>query len=433
MDRFGLKNSYPHLSNIYTAEAQTRDCGGVERDISQTAELVKKSFKDRDVSNDVEYIERIVQKCSVNIAKFGWGQGIFDYWKNTGYEAELDRAKEQIEHYSNYRDVSPELERFKKFSLKLKTPQNEISKYYSQYVSKGKKSEAIEGKNCQPTVDLRNDTLGEVRDQDSIGWCYAFASADLLTYRLGKKVSAVDFAMAYHDGIINNFLKKMGSGVQDFQGDYRDGLKVGIGKLKSKGGICLEENLRSEDNGYTNLMSNLVSIDNLKKKVAGTAFTNNCSTTVQKIFPTLPADEISKIAENSTRAEFMNALSDKACKPRIALNGLEADYRSKSLLGDTSEVMAEIDRQLSKKNPLTVAYDANFLYNRNHKGKFGGHTSAIFGRRFNPKNGECEYLIRNSWGRGCSSYDPYYTCEAGNIWLPKSVLSKGVVNVGFIK
>ena len=179
-------------------------CNGVEKRIQDTATSVKENFKDRDVSPDVDYIERLATTCKVNIAKFGWGRGLFDYWKNTGYEAEVDKAKEQLEQYANFRDVSPELERYKKFASRLKVNPQEINGYYSKYRNQGLASARAEEKKCQPAVDLRNQALGEVRDQDSIGWCYAFAGADLLTYKLGKKVSAVDVAMNYNDGWFNN-------------------------------------------------------------------------------------------------------------------------------------------------------------------------------------------------------------------------------------
>jgi hypothetical protein len=413
------------------AWSQSSSCRGVEDRIQDTATYVKKNFKEQDVAPDVEYIEQLATTCKVNIAKFGWGRGLFDYWKNTGYEAELDKAKEQSEYYAKFKDVSPELERYRRYASKLKMNPQEIDSYISKYRTQGLASARAEEKKCQPAIDLRNQALGEVRDQDSIGWCYAFAGADLLTYKLGKKVSAVDVAMNYNDGWFKNTLKRVGWGEQDFQGATPQGMGTAIDNTKAKGGACLEANLRSEDNGYSTIMSNLTEIDNLKKK-SGTLNSMTCPSVVQRVFPTIQAKEFLEISENASRATLISMLSDKACKPRLSLKGVEVEYTSPSFLGDTTEVLNQIDRQLSRKNILALAYNAQFLYDRNSK-KNGGHASTIVGRRFNKSNGECEYLVRNSWGRGCSSYDPYYTCEAGNIWIPKSVVSKGVINVSFIK
>ena len=52
-----------------------------------------------------------------------------------------------------------------------------------------------------PHVDLR-EALGPVRFQDDKSWCYAYTTADLLTYRFrkelnGERVSAVYTALTY--------------------------------------------------------------------------------------------------------------------------------------------------------------------------------------------------------------------------------------------
>lgn len=411
------------------AWSQLYSCNGVEKRILYSVTDVKNKFKDQDVSSEVDAIEMLATACKVNIAKFGWSRAYFDYWRNTGYKAELDKAKEQLEQYSNFRDAGPELERYKKYASKLNVNPQEINRYYSKYQNRGMASARVEEKKCQPAVDLRNSALGEVRDQDSIGWCYAFAAADLLTYKLGKKVSAADIAMNYNDGWYNNILKKVGLSEQDFAGSSPLGIEKAISNTKEKGGACLEKNFRSEDNGYSTIMSNLIEIDNIKKK-PGILNSITCSSVDQRVFPTIQAEDFLEITENTSRATLMSMLSDKACKPRISLKGIEVKYAT-PLRGDTTEVFNQVDKQLNQKNILAIAYNPKLLYDRNTK-KSGKHMSNIVGRRFNKNSGECEYLIRNSWGRGCRSYDSKYACEAGNIWLPKSVISKGLVNVSFI-
>ena len=37
----------------------------------------------------------------------------------------------------------------------------------------------------------------------------------------------------------------------------------------------------------------------------------------------------------------------------------------------------------------------------------------------NDKNNDCEYLIRNSWGKGCSPYQSN-ECENGMFWISES-------------
>jgi hypothetical protein len=45
-----------------------------------------------------------------------------------------------------------------------------------------------------------------------MGWCFAFAAADLASFKLGKAVSAADMAMSYHyDGYMAGLFRRLGS------------------------------------------------------------------------------------------------------------------------------------------------------------------------------------------------------------------------------
>jgi hypothetical protein len=57
-------------------------------------------------------------------------------------------------------------------------------------------------------LDLRDDFLGEVRNQKKISWCYAFAGADMLAhaYQIPEKISAADVAIAYNETKIGKIL-----------------------------------------------------------------------------------------------------------------------------------------------------------------------------------------------------------------------------------
>ncbi len=413
-----------------TAWSQSASCHGVENQIQDIATDVKKNFKERDVAPDVENIERLVTTCKVNIAKFGWGRGLFDYWKNTGYEAEVDKEKEQLEQYSNFRDVSPELARYKKYASLLKVNPQEINSYYSKYRNQGLASARAEEKKCQPVVDLRNEALGEVRDQDSVGWCYAFAAADLLTYKLGKKISALDIALTNNNSWINNLFLKLGYGEQDMDGGWApDAVK----NIKAAGGVCLEDKIKSQDNGYGSLFSALSTIHNYKK-TGSQDRSANCSQAVRTLFPGIDDKLFSEIAERSSQSSIVKMLQENACKKRINIDGINVRSTSAYFESGRKELFDVMDEQLGKrKNIVAISYNAELLYDRHYNGKLGGHASTVVGRRYNSKNGECEYLIRNSYGRGCSGYDPYLTCEEGNVWIPKSILVKGIRNVNYVE
>lgn len=52
----------------------------------------------------------------------------------------------------------------------------------------------------------------------------------------------------------------------------------------------------------------------------------------------------------------------------------------------------------------------------------GPHASLVVGRR-KTFFGRCQYLIRNSWGKGCDRYNFDWDCDDGNIWVDEETLT----------
>lgn len=151
-------------------------------------ESIKKSFDKRNVEYKVDRALAVLAKCDIPLSEFGLTPGVFNFWKKRGYQAEFKKAKKSIEYTSQFNPVPNEkLEKLNKFGKKL-DPNFDISQF-NHLIDAGNKSLIREKASCTP-VDNRNDKLGPVRNQDSIGWCYAFATADLLTHKLRQKVSA---------------------------------------------------------------------------------------------------------------------------------------------------------------------------------------------------------------------------------------------------
>ena len=90
---------------------------------------------------------------------------------------------------------------------------------------------------CSDVVNL-NPPLerDKPRNQDTIGWCYAYAAADLLGHALGKNVSAVSLAASLNDKPLFRIL-----GIKE--GGFID---AAISETMKKG-FCLEKDLPSED------------------------------------------------------------------------------------------------------------------------------------------------------------------------------------------
>ena len=95
-----------------------------------------------------------------------------------------------------------------------------------------------------------------------------------------------------------------------------------------------------------------------------------------------------------------------------------------------------INRVLEKGEPIYLAYHSSVLMNGinipnsvYYNSGESSHASVITGRRFNPETNKCEYLIKNSYGTGCSLYARNLECENGQIWLPEELL-EGCLQAG---
>ena len=126
------------------------------------------------------------------------------------------------------------------------------NKVYEDIVVPPKKNEppvkpVITGGKCSDKINQNEAVnLNNARNQDTVGWCYAYTAADLLSYRLKKRISAVSL---YNSG-------------QEIEQDIKSSESARGGDIKSsidsyltkKNGLCLEENLPSNDFKFLSLI-----------------------------------------------------------------------------------------------------------------------------------------------------------------------------------
>jgi hypothetical protein len=94
--------------------------------------------------------------------------------------------------------------------------------------------------------------------------------------------------------------------------------------------------------------------------------------------------------------------------------------------------------------PIAVAYCADVLVDRSATGvdpingkhsrvlctKTGLHASVVIGRRMS--GGQCQYLVKNSWGNQCNgngqyAYDSRHQCEGGKLWINGKDLTRNSI------
>lgn len=100
---------------------------------------------------------------------------------------------------------------------------------------------------CQ-YVDFR-EKLGEVRNQDGLGWCFAYVAADLFSAKLGRQVSAIDLSLNYYqsgagDKGSNRYLDL---GKNDSITNFDGGMGLYAMDVAAQRGVCLEEAVKSTD------------------------------------------------------------------------------------------------------------------------------------------------------------------------------------------
>jgi hypothetical protein len=287
--------------------------------------------------------------------------------------------------------------------------------------------------NCSAT-DLRH-SLGEVRDQGKVSWCYAFTAADNLayTFNLPEQISAADIALNYNESAWGRVMDT----VLDNGNPHETGFTKAALLQGMQDGYCPESVFPSENwNKVINGQRVSVKMSEAMKDIAQ-LHKNRANLTVTNLpfyfeFPNVgPAEFVSLLQTKKLRTFYSN-LRKLACKndrvPFDARWKVHMVFRNKN-------IFQRVNEQLNLGRLVAMDYDARILENRDHQGlKLSElHTSSIVGRRWNKERNTCEYLIRDSHGVQCSRYDARYECEQGNVWLGESEIYKNLTSIVFMR
>lgn len=244
----------------------------------------------------------------------------------------------------------------------------------------------IDRYNCSP-VDLRS-TLGPVRDQIA-GDCYAQTAADVASQAIfqshngvlkkNDRLSSTQMAYLYKKMMNENFTSD--------GGHVREALLA----LLANGNFCTEENM-----------------------------SQGAYLAVKKIGNASVLDKNDAPMKSSVENEAIKKFVANSCQQK-----LNTSYKVASADEDFVDT---INKALNQGRIAGVGYDTKFLVS----GKGGPHASPIVGRRM--VDGKCQYLLRNSWGLSCDSYNETYRkkCSAGYVWVDIDALADQVDEVDYI-
>ena len=87
--------------------------------------------------------------------------------------------------------------------------------------------------------------------------------------------------------------------------------------------------------------------------------------------------------------------------------------------------------------PMAVGFCSRLLKSgKNYYGirrdDCGPHAGVIVGRRYNPDQDRCEYLLQSSWGSRCDFYHSDWECENGKVWVDRDQLTVNMSNLTYL-
>ena len=432
--------------------------------VKQSSKLIEMS-EVRDITQSYKELVQMVRFYCPSKIRADINKLLTPYVSN-GLKSHIRFMKEEAKRVSSFRPPEYEIKEIERARNELKQLGEKlvplglsslVEKYYLQQGainSKKRKTTCKDVDSRKPRlVELNSDgsiKRNIMRDQDSIGWCYAYTAADLISVEIGKRVSAVDVANSYNNGTFSDWL---GLNESSMQGGYCDT----AGNDAVDRGLCLESQLPSGDyhfsKGSASFIDELKAIESLydiyqeyvsedflgiftrtksgddllraQKKFKKDITCGPNKSDWQELFQNLNLDTFMKVIHSSSSSnDFIDKLVAKNCTPRLQLPK-ELELHE---IDDEEEIWPKIDSQLESGKIAEVSYYSDVLYDK-HDRDDGLHSSLIVARRFNPKTQSCEYMVRNSWGNGCASYDDSYDCLEGNIWIAEEYLKRATVGM----
>ncbi len=357
-----------------------------------------------------------------------------------GYFAEAKYVLNRADAASNYRDVSKDLAEYERI-MRLADGEAFIKTESATRLKKrGILNKDNSKKNCG-AVDLR-PKFGKVRDQDTIGWCYAFVAADMIQFKTGIHVSAADIAVNYTSAHSDAPWRRIFSSVGELG---REGGRVDLAIQEMiKPGVCRESDFPSEYSGqeldlrtFVEFVEKASEKDRVAYLTGGLFgsnhnqkfFSNGQVCTSASAFKLSPSQlqRLNEIADRSIGSRAFYDLAKKSCEgKRLPIQVPPLDFRSQRANHSIKEQFKFMDAKLDKNLPLAMTWRTDLAKGERDPSN-SWHVSTVVGRRVSPKTGMCEYLVRNSWGKACPY--PDYDCEEGNVWLPREALHQSIDSV----
>jgi len=264
-------------------------------------------------------------------------------------------------------------------------------------------------------------------DQGSIGWCYGYSAADLLSVEAGEAISPSHVSSIYNKSVRSNFLWKVGYNISTLftkKETYEGGF---IGKATVE---AMEESPLCKYNDmdrYTHRI-NLLEVTKQRVKNKQMSMEDAC-VVLERTLPNINTDSKNFMEDfiSKNLNDSLESLLRENCQT-VEVPERKKRVLYKPFIWGKKKHVDRVNKLLEKGKPLGVAYNVSHVT----KNLSGYHASTVIGRRWN--NGRCEYNIRNSWGRTCN-YKPGIECnrDDGSFWVKDEDFYKLALNFTYLE
>lgn len=281
------------------------------------------------------------------------------------------------------------------------------------------------------------------RNQDSIGWCYGFAAADLLSAHLGADISSFHTSALYNRKARKNLLFRFVHGLalksskDSFEEVYQGGMcKMALAEAIKNGKVCREKALPFDypHSGQTRVM--IMTLEGIRKERKAYSEENLCNA-VNYILNT--DNNLSVDAGHITEeliSKNMNLVLDKIGNEQCKNNGVVVHpFKVRGIpttngynIEKSKLFLNRISDLLQNGKPIEVTYDV-----KHYTDMRGLHSSVVTARRW--QDGKCQFKIRNSWGKSCAGYNDFVDCEkeTGSFWVNDEHFVKATRSTTYIE
>lgn len=264
-------------------------------------------------------------------------------------------------------------------------------------------------------------------DQGSIGWCYGYSAADLLTVEAGVPLSPSHVSSVYNSSVRSNILWRLGYNIHSlFTGreTYEGGFIGKAAREAMKANPICEHNRIDKFThviGMLEVTKNRVRANEISEEEA-CAFIQSSLPNVNVQTEKFMQDFISKNLNDT-----LESMLRENCKT-VNIPKRETKVLYRPFLFGKKKYADQVNNLLNSGKPLGVSYNVGNISDK----LSGYHASTVIGRRWN--NGKCEYNIRNTWGRLCS-YKDGIECnrDDGSYWVKDEDFFKLALNFTYLE